>query len=374
MKRSLQTLRQFAALSCGVFMSAFASAQTVPLEINQTQTPAAKSEFSASERTVPCNAYLAGITPSQIQWNVDLSSECKVTSQGALGSCWANSGATGLEPILKKLGLLPAGSNLSVDFYTASMMRFKAMEAFRTRTIITLDYLGGNFPGGLASSVMEQGVVLENEFSLPKKPIRYVGSSNVRMVDLRTSLYYREAFVKALNDAYLDEEKFAQVLNSYLGNTDAQPRELIPTEVQKEITPRFLKASENLARAEFNPAQMDAQHRFTVQSVPYAEIEKQIVSAIDLGNPVHVGLSDYGMIWEVMGAGKTTFYEPLQLSSRPSHGHGVVLTGYHLGKDGKVDWYLLQNNWGRAWADAGRASASSTFIFNHASSYELPAQ
>ena len=315
--------------------------------------------FSASSNAAPvpyihCNtpailADLFQMKPDQIQWKVDLRPKCRITDQGVLGSCWANSGVEVYNQWLHQAGVLKADQYLSTDYYAAVRIWLNARQKFNS----LFDMVEKIGPGQESYYVQKfqdlffgSGLVLEGDFQFPK----IAGKS------IRESKELHAEFYQKLNDAKDKKSPvlFNIVLQQYLGSFQAA-RVRVPTVAFKNAFHEKIYGGAIL------------------KNTSIKEIETEITGALDRGLPVSFGIQNFGR--RLFVAKKSSYVYPGKPNPifDSNSGHAMNIIGYHLKSSGEVDHYLIENSWGVDYASKGTFTIPAAYLYRQTRSYAIPA-
>ena len=297
---------------------------------------------------------------TSIEWKVNLSSLCPVSNQGGLQTCWASSGATFLKPLLVREGLMKPDQDLSLDYYSAVVMRAFAGIYKKQRGEIFMDEIGPYYSTEIYLTLLQSGVVLKNEYRFPRIE-RISRSGKSYTTDIRTSVSVQEDFIEELNDAKHSKKKglYDAVLDAYLGNPAQISPRPVPETLIETHRPRLLVTQ----RKAMNKILDENLSSTPPTLVDPSQIEEEVKRSLDQGNPILITVSklDHFRNMRKTGVSGEPLSEASQGSEEYAGEHAIALIGYGTRTDGS-SWYLLQNNNGKKWGIQGSVAVSGAFI------------
>ena len=295
--------------------------------------------------------------PSKVQWKVDHRNLCPVTQQGGLSTCWASAGATLIKPFLVRAGLMRADQQLSLDYYSAVVMRSFARAYKTARDEIFMDEIGPFFTTEIYQLMMTAGVVLREEFRFPRIE-RVSRSGKSYFSDIRNSRSVQDDFIDELNEAKSKRNQafYLSVLDAYLGVPELVNARPVPLELVEAHRPRLIVTTES----RWNRILAENVTTTQPELVDPALIEEQVRASLDRGNPVLITVSRLEHFFRM--AAKDYSLLPAANGEGDFLGeHAVSIVGYGMGPDGKT-WYLYQNNSGKGWGVDGTLAISGAFL------------
>jgi len=304
----------------------------------------------AAKEMCPTSRLLAewmGVTPNQIKWDKDLRAQCNIQNQWYLGICWDESGLQRLDQVLHQSGDLAPTELLSNDYYAAMRIEGQIVHDFKLkRPKISEEFDEGYSVTLFHDFFLRAGVVRQDQYRFPT----FNGKS------IRTSEKLHKMFYEQLNIARKnqDTKHLQKTLVKYLGDLSKAPA--------KAPSAHFIKAIKESTYAGKQ-----------ILDLGLDKIESQIIGALDSGAPVSFGIQNFGNRVDV--AYKTShIYSgvPNPLKDNTG-GHAMNIIGYHLGKNGKVDWYLIENSWGKRFGTEGTATISAKYLYQQTMEYAIPA-
>jgi len=295
-----------------------------------------------------------------IEWKVNLRTLCPVSNQGGLQTCWASSGATFLKPLLVRAGLMKANQDLSLDYYSAVVMRAFAGIYKKQRGDIFMDEIGPYYSTEIYLTLLQTGIVFKDEFRFPKIE-RTSRSGKTYTTDIRTSVSVQEDFIDELNEAKRSKKKglYEAVLDDYLGNPAAVTPRPVPESVIEAHRPRLLVTQKRV----LNEILEENLSSTVPTLVDPSHIEDEVKRALDSGNPVLITVSklDHFRNMRNTGARGEDLSAVSEETDVSAGEHAITLIGYGTRADGST-WYLLQNNSGKKWGTQGTIAVSGAFL------------
>jgi len=289
----------------------------------------------------------------------DLRALCPVTRQGGLQTCWASAGATLLKPALVRAGLMRADQELSLDYYSAIVMRAFAHIYRRMKQEIWMDEIGPYYSTEVYLTMLQAGLVFREQFHFPRLEVTS-RSGKTYYTDIRTSESIREDFIDELNDARTSgkKEAFSEILDHYLGDLSAISRVPVPESFIETHKPQILVTrQENLDR--ILGENLSSTRPVLVEP---AQIEARVKASLDQGNPVMITVSrlEHFKRMRKTDFGAMSFSTETEAEEYAGE-HAITLVGYGTRADGGT-WYLLQNNNGKKWGKNGAVAVSGAFL------------
>jgi hypothetical protein len=289
-------------------------------------------------------AQIFKVQPDQIPWKVDLRPHCNISDQGSIGSCWANSGLEVYDQWFHKAGELQKTEHLSKDYYAGIHIWEGAMGDFSSEGLITAINEGGSVEY-FQNTLFKAGFVLEKDFQFPK----------INGKSIRESKEIHAEFYTKLNEAKTakDPELFRSVLEKYLGKLGEVPA----IEPERGFSSKFFELTYSKEDAQF---------------IGYENLESKITQTLDYGLPVTFGIHQFGT--RLRSAKRTSHifggaHNPL---TDNTGGHAMNIIGYHLNQNGKVDFYLIENSWGKEFGTEGTSTISAKYLYQQTKSYAIP--
>ncbi len=262
-----------------------------------------------------------------------------------------------IKPLLVRAGLMRADQQLSLDYYSAVVMRSFANTYKTARGEIFMDEIGPFYTTEIYQLMMMAGVVLREEFRFPR--IELVSrSGKTYFSDIRRSRSVQDDFIDELNEAKIKRNPsfFLSVLDAYLGVPEQVNARIIPPELIEAHRPRLIVTSES----RWNRILAENVTTTQPELVEPALIEEQVRASLDHGNPVLITVSRLEHF--IRMASKDFSFLPAANGEGDYLGeHAVSIVGYGTGPDGKT-WYLYQNNSGKGWGFDGTLAVSGAFL------------
>jgi hypothetical protein len=295
--------------------------------------------------------------PSGVNWKVDLRNLCPVTRQGGLATCWASAGTTLIKPLLVRAGLMRADQQLSLDYYSAVVMRSMAKYYKTRRGEIFMDEIGPFYTTDIYGEILRSGLVFSGEFRFPRLPL-LSASGKVYFSDIRNSRRIQEEFIEELNEYKRKRETafYLEVLDHYLGNTDDVAARPLPGDFIEAHRPRLLVTHE----ASLRRILRENLTQTRPELVDPATIEELVRDSLDRGNPVLITVSRMKHFTR-MRAGDFRPVERGFAEQEYAGEHAVSIVAHGTDPSGAT-WYLLQNNSGKRWGTEGAVAVSGDFL------------
>ncbi|NDG85764.1 MAG: hypothetical protein EBX52_12110, partial [Proteobacteria bacterium] len=226
--------------------------------------------------------------PETIELRADLRALCPVTHQGGLQTCWASAGATLLKPALVRAGLMRADQDLSLDYYSATVMRAFAQIYRKMKQEIWMDEIGPYYSTEVYLTLLQTGLVFRDQFHFPKLEVTS-GSGKTYHTDIRTSASIREEFIDELNEARVSRKKdtFTEILDHYLGDPSALSPVPVPGSFIEAHKPQILVTRQS----SLNRILDENLSSTKPVLIEPGQIETRVKASLDQGNPVMITVS-----------------------------------------------------------------------------------
>ena len=303
----------------------------------------------AAKEMCPTSRLLAewmGVTPNQIKWDADLRAQCKIFNQWHLGTCWADSDLQRMSQLMHESGDLPRTEYLSDDYYAAVRMEGQILHDFKLkRPKISPDYDEGYSVTLFHDFFLHAGIVRRDQFMFPK----------INGESIRTSEKLHKQFYEQLNIARKkqDTKHLQNTLIKYLGDLSAVP--------VKEPSAHLVQSIKESTYAGKQ-----------ILDLGLDKLESKITTALDRGDAITFGIHNFGNRVDVAYKTSHIYAGPLNPAVDNTGGHAMNIIGYHRGRDGKVDWYLIENSWGKRFGTEGTATISAKYLYRQTMEYAIP--
>lgn len=262
-----------------------------------------------------------------------------------------------IKPLLVRAGLMRADQQLSLDYYSAVVMRLFARTYKTRRGDIFMDEIGPFFTTEIYSVLMQEGIVFSEEYRFPRLSL-ISRSERIYTSDVRGSRRLQEEFMEELNETkgMKNPDLYNEVLDYYLGNPDVIAARPIPQSLMEAHRPELLVTQavslKRILRENLTTTRPEL--------VDPGRIEARVRESLDRGNPVMITVSRMEHFIR-MRAGDFSPVAPKVNSGEYLGEHAVSIVGYGNDARGRI-WYLLQNNSGRKWGTEGAVAVSGAFL------------